>query len=276
VLPVSASVHRLVPLLLLAGAACSTRTGISPDAGSCAVLFGRPNDQTGLSADQCRPACGCDGTVWTAPEYGTAFIDALISDWMLETPYPPLALDPYTSPAPPDDPAEMVCGVLPTSDGDAGPRSYVLITYPSEAATRSAGASPTHFGHCGVCSTLENLAVYMRVNDLTAPVRACGLSSTTADEDIACLRGIGFDLACAQIYAYNTAHTRSVCLSPCLAALGQPYNLPDGGLNDCLRCDEEQSGPVFKGVAGRTRRNSGLANALCRPCNEVRPLVHDY
>jgi hypothetical protein len=36
------------------------------------------------------------------------------------------------------------------------------------------------------------------------------------------------------------------------------------------------SGPVFKAVAGRTRRNTGIASALCRPCSEVRPLLHDY
>jgi hypothetical protein len=268
---------RRLLLLLLAAAGC-TRAGVGTglDGGTCTVLFGRPNAQTGLSADQCRPSCGCGGDTWTAPDYSTAFTDALLSDWTLETPYPPLTADPYASPAPPDDPPGTVCGVLPSGGGDAGPRSYVLNTYSSEAVARSAGASPTHFGHCGVCSTLENLAVYMRVNDLTAPVRACGLNSSTPDANISCLRSIGFDLPCSQIYYYNTVHTRSVCLSPCLAAFGQPYNLPDGGLNDCLRCDEEQSGPVFKGVAGRTRRNSGLANALCRPCSEVQPLLHDY
>jgi hypothetical protein len=270
-------VRGLVPLFLLAAAACARNgVGAVPDGGTCTVLFGRPNDQTGLSADQCRPSCGCGSTAWTAPDYSAAFSAALIADWTLEMPYPPLTMDPYASPAPPEDPPDTVCGVLPGSAGDAGPRSYLLVTYASEAAARAAGASPTHFGHCGVCSTLENLAVYMRVNDLTAPVRACGLNSNTADENVSCLQGIGFDLPCAQIYYYNTAHTRAVCLSQCLAALGQPYNFPDGGLNDCLRCDEEQSGPVFQGVAGRTRRNSGLANALCRPCSEVRPLVHDY
>jgi len=36
------------------------------------------------------------------------------------------------------------------------------------------------------------------------------------------------------------------------------------------------SGPVFKAVAGRTRRNSGLASALCRPCESVYPLEHVY
>ncbi|MGO9828566.1 MAG: hypothetical protein ACLPJH_00385 [Myxococcaceae bacterium] len=166
--------------------------------------------------------------------------------------------------------------MLPLGPPDGGQRPYALVTYPSEAAAYAAGASPTNFGHCGVCSTLANLAVYMSVNDLTAPVRACGLNTGTEAENVACLQAIGFDLPCAQIYYYNTVNTRSVCLSECLAALGEPYNLPDGGLNACLQCDEDQSGPVFEGVAGRTRRNSGLANAICRPCSEVRPLLHDY
>jgi hypothetical protein len=85
-----------------------------------------------------------------------------------------------------------------------------------------------------------------------------------------------FDEPCAQVWYYNTLHTRRVCLSVCLRDLDRPYHLPDGGLNPCLACDETESGPVFKAVAGRTRRSSGLPNAMCRPCAEVRPLVHDY
>ena len=265
----------LVPVL---PGACtsSSGTGGTPDGGSCSALFGRPSALTGLTADQCRPECACGGTVWAPPDYSTAFIDSLASDWTLENPFPPLTTDPYASAPPADDPPDMVCGVLPTTPAGSQPRTYRLVTYASEAAARADGASPTHFGHCGVCSPLVDLAVYMMENDLTAPVRACGLNSTTADENIACLQALGFDLPCAQIYSFNTQHTRSVCLAPCAAALSQPYQLPDGGLNDCLRCDEAQSGPVFKAVAGRTRRNSGLANALCRPCAEVRPLVHAY
>ena len=40
--------------------------------------------------------------------------------------------------------------------------------------------------------------------------------------------------------------------------------------------DEDESGAVFKAYAGRTRRNTGLASTICRPCAEVRPLVHAY
>ena len=252
---------------------CSA-TPITPS-NACTGLFGLPNEKTGLGTGCCQPSISCNGTNWTAPPYDAAFIASLVSDWTLETPYPPLTTDPYALPAPPDDPFETVCGVLPTG-ATATPRTYRLVTYGTEKAARDAGASPTHFGHCGVCSTLENLAVYMRENDLTAPVRDCGISSATFDANVACLRKLGFDLPCAQVWAYNTAHTRSVCYDVCIAALCAPYHLPDGRLNDCILCDEEKSGAVFKAVAGRTRRNSGLPNALCRPCSEVRPLVHDY
>jgi hypothetical protein len=93
---------------------------------------------------------------------------------------------------------------------------------------------------------------------------------------MACLRALGFTAPCAQIWYFNTLHTRDQCLLPCLAALGQPYHQADGTLNECLVCDEEKSGPVFKAVAGRTRRNTGVPNAMCRPCAEVLPLVHVY
>jgi hypothetical protein len=166
----------------------------------------------------------------------------LVDAWVLAEPLPELTADPYLSPPPPDDPPDTVCAVLP--DAPAMPRPYRLVTYASEAEARAAGASPTHFGHCGLCSTLADLAVFMRNNDMTAPVRACG--------------------------------TRTVCLDVCLSALSDPYNQPDGTLNPCLQCDEDQSGAVFKAVAGRTRRNSGLPNAICRPCTDVRPLVHVY
>ena len=62
----------------------------------------------------------------------------------------------------------------------------------------------------------------------------------------------------------------------CIDALDEPYHLPDGTLNPCLTCDEQMSGPVFKAIAGRTRRKTGLASALCRPCDQVQQIVHVY
>jgi hypothetical protein len=118
----------------------------------------------------------------------------------------------------------------------------------------------------------------MRNDDLTAPVRACGLQTSAdgGDADVTCLEALGFDLPCAQIWAYDTANTRTQCIAPCIADLEAPYNEPDGAINACLECDEVESGPVFQAVAGRDRRNSGIPNAICRPCSEVQPLVHQY
>ncbi|MBM4377053.1 MAG: hypothetical protein FJ095_18380 [Deltaproteobacteria bacterium] len=246
------------------------------EADACDVLFGRPNDRTGLDASRCRPSCRCGDEEFAPPRYDAAFTEALVATWELSAPYKEILEDPYLEAAPDAEPPEAVCALVRGDTLASGKRAYTLATYDDEAAARAAGAALTHFGRCGVCSTLENLAVYIREEDLTEPVRACGLSSKTMDEHVTCLRGLGFDRPCAQIWYWNTLHTKKKCLGPCVAALGAPYHDESGALNECLACDERESGAVFKAVAGRTRRNSGLPNAMCRPCSEVRPLVHAY
>jgi hypothetical protein len=262
----------------LLSVACRSSQPDETGPGSCTTLFGSPGAHTGLGPDQCQPRCGCGADPFAPPTYDAAFVQSLIVGWQLATPFPPLDSDPYAQPPPPDDPPGTVCAVLGQGSADAAPRTYTLVTYPSQVAAAAAGAKVTHFGHCGVCSTLANLAVYMRNPDLVAPVRACGLQpgADGGNADVACLQQLGFDLPCAQAWAYDTAHTRTACLTPCLANLTAPYNEPDGALNSCLQCDEDVSGPTFKAVAGRTRRNSGLPNAICRPCSEMQPLVHVY
>jgi hypothetical protein len=259
----------------LALSACSGSTPVAGD--TCSVLFGQPVAATGLTSAQCGPQCSCGGTTWAPPSYDAAFVAGLVANWNQVDPPAPLTSDPYLSAPPADDPPDTVCAVVPLPALVAGPRPYRVETFASEALARAAGGSPTHFGHCGVCSSLANLAVYIREVDLTEPVRLCGLQNASSFEgNVACLQRLGFELPCAQVWAYNTANTRAQCLSQCLANLTTTYHLPDGRLNDCILCDEQKSGPVFKAVAGRTRRNSGLPNALCRPCSEVRPLVHAY
>src|SRR6202041_3455548 len=99
------------------GASAPSPSAEEADAGAeadaCGILFGNPNAQTGLGSDQCRPECTCSGTVFAPPVYSAAFIQALITDWQLATPYPPLASNPYDAAAPSDDPPPTVCGVLP-------------------------------------------------------------------------------------------------------------------------------------------------------------------
>jgi hypothetical protein len=246
--------------------------------GQCEILFGRPEEKTGLDETRCQPACNCGATVWKAPSYDEAFMQGLEQDFQLDTPLPELTEDPYGQPAGEADPPDRVCAVTVLGDGAAPPRRYTLGTYDSEQQARAAGAKPTHFGRCGLCSTLGNLAVYMRHNDLAAPVRKCSLQGIGKDAEVtlSCLQALGFDRPCAQIWYFNSQNTQKHCMQTCVEQLNSPHHLPDGALNPCLLCDEEQSGAVFKAVAGRTRRNSGLPNAMCRPCSEVQPLEHAY
>jgi hypothetical protein len=238
------------------------------------VLFGRPGSSTGLTAEQCQPRCSCGGVTWESPDYTEADRDALLA-WQLVDPPAELTSDPYETASIPEQNPREVCAVV--SDASL-PQSYRLRTFASREDAAASGAQVTHFGGCGLCSTLIDLAVYMRELDLTTPVRQCGLNHPAGpkEEHVECLLALGFTRPCAQIWYFNTLHTRMVCLDACLATLGDPYHLPDGGLNECLACDERLSGPVFKALAGRTRRNTGIASALCRPCKEVLAIEHHY
>ena len=259
--------------LLAACAPSPPALDAGPDAGvdPCGALFGVPGPQTGLDDLRCRPVCGCGDGAFTPRAWDEAALAALRATVAIDPPQP-LAADPYAAPAPAPDPEGTVCAVQ-----FEGPAAYRLRTFTGAAEAASAGATVTHAGACGQCSTLADLAVYAGTPDLTAPVRACGLSNVGDFAGLsACLEALGFSAPCAQIWAFNTEHTRAACGATCLRWLDRPYHLPDGSLNPCLVCDEVQSGAVFKAVAGRTRRNSGLANAMCRPCSEVVRLDHAY
>lgn len=256
--------------LALAGCSSTPQESTEP---SCAVLFGRPGPNTGLGAEMCRPSCVCAGAEFTPPDYGAGDIAALRARVLLNPPEIP-SVDPYESPAPALS-AGSVCAVL-RDDAVAG--GYTLQTFPSAKDAVDAGGEVTHEGACGLCSSLQDLAVYLETTDLTTPVRECGLLGVTEGDEAsrACLEEVGFTPACSAIWFYNTRHTRKECLSSCLAQMNEPNQLPDGSLNECIQCDEDKSGPVFKAVSGRTRRNSGIPSALCRPCDSVSRVLHRY
>ena len=246
-------------------------TSDTTDTTPCSVLFGTPNAKTGLTSAQCQPRCACGGKDFNPPTYTDAQIAALL-DWQLANPPAEVTSDPYAAPEANVAPSGQVCAFM---RGPGTAKTYTLQTFDTAAAATAAGGHVTHANACGVCSSLANLAVYARYPDLTDPVRRCGFEADKA-ASIACLQALGFELPCAQVWYFNTQHTRAKCLPVCLAALDAPYHNPDGTLNDCLICDEVESGPVFKAVAGRTRRNTGLPSSMCRPCSEVVPLVHVY
>jgi hypothetical protein len=192
-------------------------------------------------------------------------------------PVEPVALkgDPYLAwqaGNPPAAPAG-VCGVRFERDQIR----YRLSTFADTDAARTAGFAVTHLGACGTCSTLKDLAVYLEKPDLTAPVRKCAIK-WSASASLKCLQQLGFSTACAQTWLYDAQNTRRQCLSVCLWSWieGEAPTRRDGRLNACLQCDEDRSGPVFKAVAGRTRRNSGIHSSIPRPNEEIAPLVHDY
>lgn len=249
------------------------RYDVEPSA-SCQGLFGRPNEASGLAPNQCTPVCTCGDEAWSPPDYPATFTEEL-KTWTLVDPFPSVTSDPYADGTPAPEKSGMVCGVLPER---GAVRRYRLADYASPESAREARAFITHTGACGVCSTLADLSVYIENQDLTEPVRKCGLDhlAGTQDEHVACLQKLGFTLPCAQVWYFNTRNTRAVCALECFSQLNAPFHEPDGSLNTCLQCDEDKSGPVFKAEAGRTRRNSGLANALCRPCSEVSRVEHRY
>ncbi len=225
-----------------------------------------------------RPACAGARPPPTTPA-SPADEAALIASLRAKVPVePPSALiaDPYVRWAgqpPAAAPEGTVCAVRFEADGT----HYRLATFPGADAARRDGFAPTHEGACGACSTLQDLAVYLERRDLTTPVRWCGVRLIDA-RALACLEALGFSRPCAQIWLYDARHTRHACFAVCMTSWleGEASAGPDGRLNDCLRCDEERSGPIFKAVAGRTRRNSGIRSSIPRPDEEVAPVVHDY
>jgi hypothetical protein len=244
------------------------------DQGICTRLFGIPSSKTGLDENQCAPSCNCGEMAYNPTEYTQEALANMAARQLLNPPEL-LESDPYQTPEQFAEEPNRVCAVIiEPSD----PTTYRLQTFADEVAAEAAGAIVTHHGACGLCSSLANLVVYIRNTDLTEPVRDCSLKGMTGsmEDSIKCLQEIGFDLPCAQIWYYNIVSTRTQCLSECISALDLPYQQPDGTPNDCILCDEDKSGPVFKTVSGRTRRNSGLPTALCRPCETITPILHKY
>ena len=202
----------------------------------------------------------------------------LIASLRSKIPLDPMALeaDPYLTwrdTGPPATPAGSVCGVRFEPDQI----HYRLAKFADTAAARTAGYAVTHYGACGTCSSMQDLAVYLEKPDLTAPVRRCGVSRSAA-VGLKCLERLGFSSACAQTWLYNLENTRHHCFGVCVWSWieGEPPTRKDGRLNSCLQCDEDRSGPIFKATAGRTRRNSGIHSSIPRPDEEIAPVVHDY
>lgn len=162
--------------------------------------------------------------------------------------------------------------------------NYRLRTFPDPESALKAGYVITHRQHCGTCSSLRNLAIYLAKPDLTTPARTCGRNPTATGVKTCLMEKAGFEEPCAETWAYNVMHTGRQCLTTCIEHYGlwnvltndmnAPHTDERGNLNPCLACDEYTSGPGFQYAAGRTRRTSGLASAIRRPAADVYPVDH--
>ena len=156
---------------------------------------------------------------------------------------------------------------------------YQLKTYSSRQAAEEAAGKVTHVGHCGVCSSLQDLATYIQYPDLTSQGKFCAEQGASFSFEYGrdCYRSLGLTDPCAAIWAHSSWNTAKECLFECLVENEkQPYQAdkpnngpaPECKLNDCLQCDLEVSGTVFEKYAGRTQRRSGLLSTIARPCDQ--------
>lgn len=161
--------------------------------------------------------------------------------------------------------------------------SYTLQSFPSRAAfeadpAASARGVVTHVGACGLCSTAQDLSVYL-AQDFTTAGKACatkGLANATNGQ--ACYESLGLTPECAKIWNYDGIFDGSACLKPCTANLFAPNNGPPPAcaLSPCLECDEVEAGPLFSSFGGRTRRRSGLLSEIVRNCSSIATgIAHD-
>ena len=101
-----------------------------------------------------------------------------------------------------------VCGVRFV---DAERVRYRLRTFADRRSALVAGYIVTHSHHCGTCSSLRDLAVYLQQPDRTTPARSCARKWTAGAVRMCLMEEIGFDAHCAETWTCNVPHTRGRC-----------------------------------------------------------------
>lgn len=162
-----------------------------------------------------------------------------------------------------------------------------------------------HQGDCGLCSTTQDLAVYLRGTDLSGVGHKCQVAggflgpdswkckiysrsparsdpedernkSILDDEMLQCWRDADTGLTdeCIKIWAWDTISAScGECATPCLHDKDLScgiYNDPKTGeLCDCLECDHQCYDPIFTKYTGLTRRRAGMISEVGRNCTDV-------
>jgi len=176
--------------------------------------------------------------------------------------------------------SDTVCGLRyeAANNTDECPTDYNMFTYKNTDEAKSDGAVVTHTGACGVCSTTQDLAAYMRTPDILTATKHCSkLSLLRGNSRENCLAEIGLSKACSELWLHRWNAVFVNCLLECTESMlrDEPSNTgPQCELNDCVQCNEDTVGEVFTQVAGRTRRRSGLLSTEARLCEEISPVIH--
>jgi len=223
--------------------------------------------------------------------YIEQLIDIYAQRQTIANPYE-LKCDPFTNPSschtqPPQDESLLQLGdtavcaihvVDPTAECQES--SYNLKTYVSREEAEAAAGFVTHVGHCGVCSTLQDLSVYLQNPTLTTEGKFCSAKNTISIEGgAACYRNLGMTEGCAKVWADAEFNTFTECFTECFLqdiTQDQPNNgpFPECKLNNCLQCDADKSVEILAKVAGRTMRRSGLLSPIARNCDEFAFIEH--
>jgi len=156
-------------------------------------------------------------------------------------------------------------------------REYGMKTFPSYEAAVSEGAMVTHLGACGVCSNANDLAVFMD-DDLNGKAESCRPFNWSRKKARECFERIGFTEDCAWLFATDNMYTSHECFLPCKHARWTPGNdLETCELNECNKCVEGKSGPMFELFSGRTRLNSGIVSSttIKRKCSVIADIGQD-
>lgn len=153
-----------------------------------------------------------------------------------------------------------------------------LVTVESREAVKE-NQLLTHEGPCGLCSSLQDLSIYMTSPNVTSLDSIC-TSRILVDfnDGVTCYVEAGFSEPCASIRAYKMLQTSRLCGDFCdernIGTSVYSERPPTCELDDCLLCDELISWKKFKRFAGRTWRNSGLLSGQVRNCIEIAAIVH--
>ena len=77
-------------------------------------------------------------------------------------------------------------------------KTYLMKSYENQDAAIAAGDFVTHMGSCGLCSTKQDLSIYMEFPDLTWPGKKCGIEAMISFErSVECFMSLGFTKPCS-------------------------------------------------------------------------------